>query len=496
MKANSKINTISIGQLANLMRESAANGQRFCFILGSGASVTSGIPMGRVLEERWMACLMGEAPDGNAQPKNPADTEKVADQLFSQGKILTSFADLKAAWEKSKKPKGYIPSEYYFNIYALRFYPVIRNGYKYLEHLMEKAKPSIGYHPLARLLAQDNGIDLVITTNFDNLTEDALFIFTEKRPLVVAHESLSDYIELSRKQRPVVAKVHRGLFYEPMSERESTSELSEGWKDALGNIFAQYTPVVIGYAGGDRSLMSFLEEKSTRLSGGIYWCLMNKEKPEKRIKDLVAAKKGMFVKISGFDDAMLTIGGAFLNDSLIPIRTGELLEKNAKERFVYYYKQWKGWKGRRAKENAGHNEDIARLTEAEKKDNEERNKKVELTALDHYLKADSAYDEGRFDDAIQEYTECIKMHPYYEDYYIFRGKAYVKKGEATRIEEDYKKAVKDFTKAIELNAECIEAYRNRSNANLAIGNKVDAENDKKRADAIEEKKRNGNTDEV
>lgn len=54
---------LSVGQFLRSYETGCRNGERFCFILGSGASVDSGIPMGSEMENRWMACLMGEEDD-------------------------------------------------------------------------------------------------------------------------------------------------------------------------------------------------------------------------------------------------------------------------------------------------------------------------------------------------------------------------------------------------------------------------------------------------
>ena len=83
------------------------------------------------------------------------------------------------AWQRAKKEGGQIPSSYYFDIYTLRFFPNPRNGYSYLEKIMERCDPSLGYHTLAKLLTEGNLNNLVITTNFDSLVEDALFLYTE-----------------------------------------------------------------------------------------------------------------------------------------------------------------------------------------------------------------------------------------------------------------------------------------------------------------------------
>ena len=45
---------ISVNQLVKAVREGRSNSERFCFIIGSGASVSSGIPTGAGLEAQWM----------------------------------------------------------------------------------------------------------------------------------------------------------------------------------------------------------------------------------------------------------------------------------------------------------------------------------------------------------------------------------------------------------------------------------------------------------
>lgn len=48
--ALSESKILSAKRLSLLMKEASGNGERFCFILGSGASVESGIPSGTTLE--------------------------------------------------------------------------------------------------------------------------------------------------------------------------------------------------------------------------------------------------------------------------------------------------------------------------------------------------------------------------------------------------------------------------------------------------------------
>lgn len=244
----------------NSFKESCENNERFCFILGSGASVESGIPTGLTLAQRWYDEL------------HDLYTEKELEELMSEQGIKDIT----------------VSSKNYFDIYNLRFYPNYHNGYAYIQRIMEKAQPSFGYYPLARQLS-DTGNNLVITTNFDCMVEDALFVYTDKRPIVVAHESLAGYIKLNI-ERPIIAKIHRGLYFEPFNRQEELEGLKDEWQEVLKSVFRMYTPIVIGYAGGDNSLMTFLQDDSIELNG-LYWCYYKKDGVADEIKNLVEKKK-------------------------------------------------------------------------------------------------------------------------------------------------------------------------------------------------------------
>ena len=133
---------ISTNQLVNAIKEGRSNSERFCFILGSGASVSSGIPTGGTLECQWMKEM--EEDIGIEEIRETAENLK--------GNLENDFAKIEGDWEKTKKTGIPLSSKYYFDIYKLRFFPNHRNGYYYLERLMADKNPGFGYHPLALML--------------------------------------------------------------------------------------------------------------------------------------------------------------------------------------------------------------------------------------------------------------------------------------------------------------------------------------------------------
>lgn len=533
---------LSAKGLARMMKEAGENGTRFCFILGSGASVESGIPSGSTLEMRWMDCLMGVAEDRGTPPMDANETRKLAEALYTEEAIDHKFKEIEWAWEDAKKAGTPIPSEYYFDLYKLRFHANPHQGYNYLEKIMERCDPSLGYHTLAKLLTVNNLNNLVITTNFDSLVEDALFLYTDKKPLVVSHESLVGYME-ANIQRPIIAKVHRGLMYAPFNSPETTQELKGEWQQALSYALNTYTPIVIGYAGGDHSLMSFLEDKATAMRNGIYWCYWSKadpaQLPEESIQRFVKKRNGYLVPMDGFDALMMEIGQTMFDDAIRPGLTEKLLKEKHDERVRRYNERWM-----KLNENPDMQKVLQDMNKTEEKEEKQREEEEKLTAWDYFRRGLRADEEGRYEDAIKAYLKALEREPEnaatynnmgvaYNNlneneralekynraieltpeamYYSNRGYTYMRlnrldkamadcekaieldpdyasaydnRGDIYYLLQEYEKAIADFTKAIELNPKDKEFYLDRAKTYDAMGEKDLAEADRKTAEGL------------
>ena len=443
---------LSAKRLSQLMKESTETGERFCFILGSGASVESGIPSGNTLEMQWMNCLMGRMEDRGMPAMDPDETRRIAQALSAEHAIEHKFSELEEAWQTAKKEGKGIPSKYYFDIYKLRFHANPRKGYSYLEKIMESCEPSLGYHTLAKLLTENNLNNLVITTNFDSLVEDALFLYTDKKPLVVGHESLADYVD-ANIQRPIVAKVHRSLMYAPFNSPETTSELKAEWQKALSFVLSIYTPIVIGYAGGDHSLMSFLESETTIIRNSVYWCYLGKpdpaDLPEANIQTFVENRNGYFIAIDGFDALMVEIGKTLYGDAIRPGLTAERLKEKHDRRVQQYNQQWDN-----LNEKPEVQEVLQEMNAVEQQEEEQREKEQTLIAWDYFRRGFRANNEDRKDEAIVEYSKAIELDPKIAAAYNNRGIIYDDL-------ELYQSAIADYNKAIELDANYANAYNNR-----------------------------------
>jgi len=122
------------------------SGERFCFILGAGASVSSGIPAASKMANQWRKYLLKHEPQ---------TTKK---------------------WAKKKNC-----GNFYSKLYEMRFSAYPFDGYIWLQNAMKGSVPGLGYYHLANILTTDKTtINLVITTNFDSLIEKAIFMYTDK----------------------------------------------------------------------------------------------------------------------------------------------------------------------------------------------------------------------------------------------------------------------------------------------------------------------------
>ena len=254
----------------------------FCWVLGAGASVQSGIYTGKTLAMQWLKEIH-EREDLQGLPLEQwatAERLDIKDFVFEQA------------------------ASFYPWIYRRRYHRYRDQGYAFLEKAMANVEPSYGYSVLAQIMANTHH-KAAVTTNFDNLIADALAVYTRALPSVCGHESLTGFIR-PHLQRPLIAKIHRDLLFNPKNEPEEINRLPGEWAIALKTIFENYTPIVIGYGGNDGSLMNFLE-KLDPIKGGIFWCYRVGDEPEDRIQKVVERHDGYLVPILGFDELMLQL---------------------------------------------------------------------------------------------------------------------------------------------------------------------------------------------
>lgn len=272
------------------------NEQRVCFIIGAGASVQSNIPSGGRLAKRWWDELLSIPIFPRAQidewlledEPNTVSAKKMDLYNLRQTKPDLSEHDL---------------APYYGKIYAFRFLMNPDEGIEELTKSMSAIEPSYGYTVLAQMLAQGRH-NVVITTNFDNLIEYSLHIYTNSHPLMCGHETMASFAK-SSQNRPLIAKIHRDLYMNPLNEEEDLKQLKKAWIEPLKALLTDRKIIVLGYGGNDGSLMSLLNELP--LNKNLYWCNRKKSVLQPNVQKLLEDKNGYEVSIDGFDEFMFML---------------------------------------------------------------------------------------------------------------------------------------------------------------------------------------------
>ena len=279
------IRDIDVEEFVRRLRAEGHYEKQFVLFLGAGCSVSSGIPASRSLVlDRWLPRLRDfKAPER-------LDLDKWASEIIP----------------------GYDPtnpaSSYGELIDRLFLTPLDRQ--KEIEDLCDGRTPSFGYAVLAQLIAADGGhFNIVLTTNFDDLIADALYLYTEARPLVIHHESLAAFIRPTRT-RPLVVKLHGDHRLSPRNTALETATLEVEIRRHTAMVLHDRGIIFMGYGGADHGILKMLNELPPEaLPFGAYW--VHPEEPHGLIRDWLSQRAGVWVRSGWFDEVMLLVRNAF-----------------------------------------------------------------------------------------------------------------------------------------------------------------------------------------
>jgi len=428
---NEQPKVCSLLNMIDTVKRCSEAGERFCFILGAGASVSSGIASGFTMAAQWLDDLKKLEPE-------------MVDAKIKEYNINES--DI---------------GSYYSKIYEIRFNTHPHHGYVWLQDAMKNAKPGLGYYHLAKILAADKTtINLVITTNFDSLTEDAIFMYTDKKPLVLTHELLAQYMDFLAN-RPIIAKIHRDLMLRPKNMEDEIGKLAESWEQILKKALSIYAPIVIGYGGNDESLMGLLEKvvEENGMEKPIYWCHIHDSPPKnEKIIKLLNKCGGFLVPITDFDTAMylfgVEFGHKFSENSLTKQTQNRIDDYKEKHKEIMDSLEKEQNRRRLFDDEKAVVNAISKSMNNEIKELTEDLKKSPGSAKAHYRRGVSYRRFKNNLDAITDFTKAIELEPDNADFYNCRGVSY------NHIKE-FDKAIMDHAKAIEFDPNNAKYYRER-----------------------------------
>lgn len=263
----------------------------FDLFLGSGASISAGIPSGGELIWYFKREIL------NADGK--IDGKKIKDlRIESNKKLIQSFFD---ANEESKIENPY---SHYFEL----CYPDPQIREDFLTSIIKDKRPSIGHLCISALI-QGKKLHTIWTTNFDDLVEKAINS-TDGLSCSVISTKDSSSVSGFRNDIPKVVKLHGDFRYDKLQNTDSELQKLE---DSLHNQFVsncqQKGLIVVGYSGYDKSVLKSLREiinGDNPFPRGLVWCLPKGQIPSSELASLVEQannknQRSGFLFIDSFD---------------------------------------------------------------------------------------------------------------------------------------------------------------------------------------------------
>lgn len=307
--------------LFRFLQNRSAEIPNFSMLLGAGCSVSSGIKSATQLVATWKRELFESYNKKNSQ--NSDDSS------------IDSFLKEKGKWPENE-------NELYSYFFKER-YPLETQRINFIENQIDKDNvcPSIGYACLVEL-ANKKYIDTFFTTNFDDLLNEAFYIYANERhrPIVCSQDSSINSISLA-SSRVKIVKLHGDYIYGGMKiTADQTEQLPKITKEKLKEFAKERGLIVVGYSGNDNSIMFSIKEiaamEDSNYCHGIFWCLRKGERITSRLKDLFNdvnknVQKMFFIEIDGFDEFLLDMYNYVLsNNNPVSKASYEVKEKLSK----------------------------------------------------------------------------------------------------------------------------------------------------------------------
>ena len=301
-------------------------GMPLAFLVGAGASTSSGIPSAQMCIREWKSSIfLTNNPgleDQFTEISLPSTLRRIQDWLDGQGRF---------------PPQG---SHEEYGFYIQECFPIPENRRTYFQQKVRNARPNVGYQILCHL-AQENLIGSIWSTNFDGLVARAAATFN-LTPIEIGIDCQERLLRFPAEGELLCISLHGDYRYDDLKNTPTELQsLENKLREALVKAAEKTSLVVSGYSGRDQSIMNTLRQAySVPGTGILYWCGYRNTNPPEHVEALISmarasGREAYYVPTDGFDNLMRRLALHCLEDeqrkaikhSVISLGSNDLLQR-------------------------------------------------------------------------------------------------------------------------------------------------------------------------
>lgn len=267
-------------------------------LLGAGASVESGIQSAVDCIWEWKKEIFISQNPGMVGTYDNSKQDNVR-------RVIQRWIDAQNSYPAENSPEEY-------SFFAGKAFPIADDRRKYFQGLTTGREPSLGYHLIA-MLAQQNIIKSVWTTNFDGLMVKCAHQYTPLIPIEITAQTSNRIYRGDVDGELLCIALHGDYKYGDLKNTESELDSQDGaLVKALSHELTNRDLIVFGYSGRDASLMQALTQVYSEYgSGKLFWCGYGPSVPisvENLIKHANEhGRNAFYIPTAGFDSSMYSI---------------------------------------------------------------------------------------------------------------------------------------------------------------------------------------------
>lgn len=392
---------------------------RFAILLGAGASIESGIIGAKTMIEHFVDSLCRIKC---SHITNDLDRDK--------------WLRANDYYDEDEKTK-------YGRLFE-KCYPTEVERREYIESIIDKKDPDLGYIALAHLIKREI-IDTIITTNFDDLVYQACARFTDIRPTVFSLGGFASDIS-SIIKHPRILKIHGDYMFSSIlkNTNDEVANQDPNMSKEVCQILNDYRGlIVIGYEGNDNSIIELLETIPDKKY--LFWCVYKDAPINPKIENLLSKPHRFIVRTNGFRDLMMEICKIANIEYSEIVSSSSHIMKDICEKFT----------------NSGLKKDdiISSEEQQQKKSLDRQLSKVEksFSVIEYFILGNKAYFNKNYNEAERFYLEAINTKPNEADAHYNYAKV------LSENPLNFKKAEEEFKKTIILNEKDVSAHNRYAN---------------------------------